>query len=185
MTETNSLSKLASKANGAFNSVTANSTALTSITIGNVSINAVAIIASSGAGLHANGSFGVPGDVLTSNGTGLYWSVPSAGVNVAAQYVWGNLNTFQANLHVGNSTVNTQHSNSAIHISNSTSTTVVTLADIRVGNTATNVVIANTVSTFGGNVAVTGEVKVSGALRDNTNRRLLIRDSANNIIWGS
>lgn len=114
MTETNSLSKLASKANGAYNSVTANSTALTSITVGNVAINAT-----------------------------------------------------------------------GISVSNSTSATTITLTDIRLGNTASNVVIANTVSTFGGNVAVTGEVKVSGALKDNSNRTLLIRDSANNIIWGS
>jgi hypothetical protein len=63
-------------------------------------------------------------------------------------------------------------------------TSILVATDLRVGNTSTNVIIANTTSTFGGNVAVTGEVKVSGALVDNSNRRLLIRDSANNIIWG-
>ena len=63
----------------------------------------------------ANGANGTAGQVLTTNGTGVYWS--SAGVNTSAQYTWSNLNTFIANLHTGNSTVNTQISNSTIVIS--------------------------------------------------------------------
>jgi hypothetical protein len=46
-------------------------------------------------GVHANGAFGTAGQVLTSNGTGVYWAAAAAGVNTAAQYVWSNTHTFQ------------------------------------------------------------------------------------------
>lgn len=139
---------------------------------GNLVVSATSeLIVSNGAGIEANGTFGTSGQVLISNGTGVAWVSPAAldTVNTAATYTWSNLNTFQANLHTGGSTVNTQVSNSIIRISNSTSTTTVQLADIRVGNTATNVVIANTTSSFGGNVTVTGTTNVAGILSATAN----------------
>lgn len=45
----------------------------------------------------ANNSNGISGQVLTSNGTGVYWST-LAGVNTAAQYSWTNTHTFNANI---------------------------------------------------------------------------------------
>jgi len=43
----------------------------------------------------ANGTLGTDGQVLTSNGTTVYWSSISSGsVNTAAQYVWTNTHTF-------------------------------------------------------------------------------------------
>jgi hypothetical protein len=49
-------------------------------------------------GIRANGSFGSAGQVLTSNGTTVYWSTVSGGgggsVNVDSQYVWTNTHTF-------------------------------------------------------------------------------------------
>lgn len=48
----------------------------------------------------ANGSVGSAGQVLTSNGSSVYWSTVSGGgsVNTSAQYTWTNTHTFQANV---------------------------------------------------------------------------------------
>jgi len=49
--------------------------------------------------LTANGSVGATNQVLTSNGSTVYWSSPgAASVNSAAQYTWTNTHTFQANV---------------------------------------------------------------------------------------
>ena len=48
--------------------------------------------------LYSNGSTGTSGQVLTSTGTGTYWSTVSGGVNTAAQYTWTNTHTFTANV---------------------------------------------------------------------------------------
>ena len=56
--------------------------------------------------LIANGSIGIAGEVLTTNGSGVYWS--AAGVNVNATYTWSNTHTFNANLNIlGQTTTNT------------------------------------------------------------------------------
>ena len=44
--------------------------------------------------LQANGTAGTPGQFLTSNGTQVYWSSPSPGVNSSAQYTFSNTITF-------------------------------------------------------------------------------------------
>jgi hypothetical protein len=52
-------------------------------------------------GILANGSFGSSGQVLTSNGSSVYWSTVSGGggsVNTAAQYTWTNTHTFSSNV---------------------------------------------------------------------------------------
>lgn len=48
----------------------------------------------------ANGSLGSDGQVLTSNGSTVYWSTPAAasGVNTAAQFSWTNTHSFSANV---------------------------------------------------------------------------------------
>ena len=49
--------------------------------------------------LSANGTLGTAGQILTSNGTTTYWTTPASGaVNVAAQYIWTNTHTFNANV---------------------------------------------------------------------------------------
>jgi hypothetical protein len=58
----------------------------------------------------ANGSQGSAGQVLTTNGTGIYWS--SAGVNTAASYTWTNTHTYNSNVRfnagvIANSSVGT------------------------------------------------------------------------------
>ena len=53
------------------------------------------------AGIHANGGFGVAGQVLTSNGSAAYWGAGGGGngsVNTAAQYTWTNTHTFTADI---------------------------------------------------------------------------------------
>jgi hypothetical protein len=52
--------------------------------------------------IQANGSLGTAGQVLTSNGTGVYWAAAAAGVNTAAQFAWTNTHTFAANLTILN-----------------------------------------------------------------------------------
>lgn len=103
------------------------------------------------------GSFYTNATNITT-GTLPWAQAPSGTVNTSGAFTITGINTFQANIVLGNTTVNTQHSNATILISNSTSTTTLGLTDLRIGNTATNVVISNTVSSFGGNVSVTGAI---------------------------
>jgi len=89
----------------------------------------------------------------------LPWAqAPSGTVNTSGAFTITGIHTHSVNVHMGNTTVNTQLSNATILISNSTSTTALGLTDLRIGNTATNVVIANTTSSFGGNVSITGSL---------------------------
>lgn len=53
--------------------------------------------------LIANGTAGLSSQVLTTNGTGIYWS--SAGVNTAASYTWTNTHTFSSNLTVSSALI--------------------------------------------------------------------------------
>lgn len=80
---------------------------LTSVYVGNTSsaltVNSALITIPATIALSANGSNGTAGQVLTSNSTGVYWSTVSGGggggsVNTAAQYVWTNTHTWQANI---------------------------------------------------------------------------------------
>lgn len=47
----------------------------------------------------ANGSIGSANQVLTSNGSGIYWTIAGpSNINTAAQYTWTNTHTFQSNV---------------------------------------------------------------------------------------
>ena len=50
----------------------------------------------------ANGSAGGAGQVLTSNGTGVYWSTVTGGgsVDTTAQYTWTNTQNFNSNVYI-------------------------------------------------------------------------------------
>jgi hypothetical protein len=63
----------------------------TSFTMGNTVVNTSTITVKS---INANGGIGSSGQVLTANGTGIYWSTPAFSVNVDAQYTWTNTQTF-------------------------------------------------------------------------------------------
>ena len=136
----------------------------TTISVGNSSIyttvNATSFTGTSSNATNLNSQ---PGSYYTNatnitTGTLPYAQLGANVVNTSANFTITGIHTYQANLVVGNTTVNTQFSNSTILISNSTSTTTIGLGSINVGNTATNVVIANTTSTFGGNVSITGSL---------------------------
>jgi hypothetical protein len=60
--------------------------------------NTAELVISTNAGIVANGSLGTNGQVLTSNGTTVYWSTAAAGVNTAAQFSWTNTHSFAANV---------------------------------------------------------------------------------------
>jgi hypothetical protein len=79
---------------------------LTNIYVGNttsaLTVNSTLVTIPTTIALSANGSNGTAGQVLTSNGAGIYWSTVSGGgggsVNTAEQYSWTNTHTFNANL---------------------------------------------------------------------------------------
>jgi len=66
-------------------------------TISGVYTHSANLVMSTTAGISANGGYGTAGQVLTSNGTTVYWSTVSGGggsVNTAAAYTWTNTHTF-------------------------------------------------------------------------------------------
>ena len=128
-----------------------------SISVGNATINATMGPAT----LVINGA-GIANSTGANNAFSLGGALAATYVNTSAAFTIAGILTHSANLHTGNTTVNSQFSNSTILISNATSTTTIGLTDIRVGNTTTNVVISNTVSSFSGNVSITGVANVTG-----------------------
>lgn len=153
------------------NGITANSTGLFVTQGTGTVVNAT--------GVHVNSSYigtltannstnlnGQPASFYTNASNITTGTLPNAqlGANVtntSANFTITGVRTHQANIIVGNTTVNTQFSNSTILISNATSTTTLGLTDLRIGNTTTNVIIANTTSTFGGNVSITGSANAA------------------------
>jgi hypothetical protein len=133
---TDDLSKLARSANGIYNSITANATAITSMSVGGATINAT--------------SFGG----TANNANNLGGVATASYVNTSGAYTITGIHTHQANIQMGNTSVNTQISNSTILISNSTSTSTLGLTDLRIGNATVNSVISTTTSTFSGNVGI-------------------------------
>ena len=81
---------------------------LTSLGVGNstvkyIAANSTTLALANTTALVVNGSNGTSGQVLTSNGTGLYWSSPGvASVNTAAQYTWTNTHTFASTVYLNN-----------------------------------------------------------------------------------
>jgi hypothetical protein len=92
----------------------------------------------------ANGSIGSNGQLLTSNGTGVYWSSPgAASVNVAAQYTWTNTQTFSNTItfngSILGSTINAaSYTVGTAFIANSTQLTINAVAVSANGTTGTS-----------------------------------------------
>lgn len=153
----------ANNLNGQPASFYANATNLTSGTLDAARLSGTYTINVTGTASNATNLNNQPGSFYTNatnitTGT-LPWSqAPSGTVNTSGAFTITGIHTHPANVVMGNTTVNTQLSNATILISNSTSTTALGLTDLRIGSTATNVVIANTTSSFGGNVSVTGSL---------------------------
>ena len=74
----------------------------------------------------ANGSFGANGQLLTSNGTSMYWS--SAGVNTAAQYAWTNTHTFAANVTFNTNTMFVDATNNRVGVGTTSPSTLLHLS---------------------------------------------------------
>ena len=92
-----------------------------------LTINTVSVAFANSVGIVANGSIGTTGQILASNGSGLYWSNPSAVFSNGTAYTWSAIQTFNAN-------------------SNFTANVNVTGATIAIGNTATGNSTVNTTS---------------------------------------
>ena len=123
----------------------------------------------------ANGSQGTNGQILTSNGTGMYWA---AGVgNLAADAIAITV----GNLSIGNSTVNTDMSNTGIFISNTTSTATLNIATFAIGNSTVNTTI-NSNSIRSTNLAIT-TVIANGAT--GANGQILTANSTGGAYWGT
>jgi hypothetical protein len=81
--------------------------AVGTLTITGVHTHSANLIISTTAGISANGGFGTAGQVLTSNGTTVYWTAAAVGTNTAAQFAWTNTHSFSAVVtHTANVSVN-------------------------------------------------------------------------------
>jgi hypothetical protein len=70
-------------------------------------------------GLVANGSFGSVGNVLTSNGSSVYWAQSTgAGVNVDSSYTWTNTHSFTNTRPSGNAATGTITVSGGVGVSN-------------------------------------------------------------------
>lgn len=112
----------------------ANTANIVSVSVGNLTVNSSIFKIPNTVTLEANGSVGTAGQLLTSNGSTVYWStVP--GVNTNASYTWSNSATFNGNVVFAANTI--------------TNTNLYTLGPVYVSNIssfAANVTIANTAS---------------------------------------
>jgi hypothetical protein len=127
-----------------------------SIGFGNATVNSVYGLAT----LAINGAT-IANSTGANNAFNLGGAAAASYVNTSGAFTISGIHTYTANIVVGNTTVNTQQSNATILISNSTSTTTLGLTDLRIGNTTTNVIISNTVSSFGANVNVLNTINTA------------------------
>jgi hypothetical protein len=113
-------------------------------------------------------------------------------VNTTGAFTISGIYTHTANIVMGNTTVNTQHSNSTILISNSTTTTTVGLTDIRLGNSTVNTFINASGLTTAANVLInaTGELVISPGAGIFANGSLgaagqVLSSNATSVYWAS
>lgn len=95
------------------------------------------LIVASNAAVYANGSLGSNGQILTSNGSSVYWGV-SVGVNTFSQYTWANTQTFTANIVANNVLVgsNTVVNTSVVFVGNSSQNAYITSSGLYVNGAA-------------------------------------------------
>jgi hypothetical protein len=144
--------------------IQANTVNAVSVTVGNVTVNSSIFKIPSTITLEANGSVGTSGQLLTSNGSTVYWStVP--GVNTNATYTWSNSATFNGNVvFAANVVTNTNlYTLGPVYISNITSFA----ANVLIENTASANIVGtaafNNTATFNGNVSFTSNASFTKA----------------------
>ena len=110
------------------------------------------------AAISSNGSTGTAGQVLTSNGTSTYWSTVNAtgssSVNVDAQYIWTNTQTFQNTITFSSTIDGT--ANNTLYVGSVTAANVVSNAQLQanLGNYQTTAGLAANVATLTSNNSV-------------------------------
>jgi hypothetical protein len=143
-----------------------------SIGVGNTSVN----LAINSTSIALSGNIGTSGQVLTSNGTALTWSTPSAGVNVNAQYVWTNTQTFQNTITFSSTILGTVNnslnlngkSEAGLNVNNALTSNNAsyldgTIAAAYVQNTDSRTLSGNLIFS-GANVTSTGNFRFSGGV---------------------
>ena len=110
----------------------------------NIEVRSANLIINTSAGILANGTIGLTGQVLTSNGSTAYWSY--AGVNTAAQYTWTNTHTFQSTVTFGNSTVNSTVNSTILVIPSVTANLTGNVVATTISGNLTGNVVATTIS---------------------------------------
>jgi hypothetical protein len=142
------------------------------ISVGNstafVTTNSSVLVISQLTALQANLTVGTPGQVLYSNGTTPYWNTPLGVVNLDAQYVWSNTQTFSNNLVVGNSTINTNISNTSVTVSNSTANATISRTLIQISNTTNTANLTAIGLTIGTSVVNTTSLAAGANIIANT-----------------
>lgn len=149
--------------------IQANTANIVSITVGNLTVNSSIIQIPNTVSIEANGGVGTSGQLLTSNGSTVYWStVP--GINTSAAYTWSNSATFNGNVvFVANTITNTNfYALGPVYISNisffASNVTINNTASMNVVGTAS---FHNTAS-FNANISVNA-ITVSGVSTFNSN----------------
>ena len=120
--------------------------------------------------IYANGSLGVAGQVLATNGSAIYWTADQGSNAITSNTLTSNyVSVTTGTLSVGNSTVNTDIGNNYVSVGNSTGYVNVYSNRIYLGNTSANATINSTVYTgsannasYLGGVAAANYVNTSG-----------------------
>ena len=127
------------------------------------------IIINSAAGIWANGSFGSNAQILTSNGSAVYWSTGVTASSLTANSIAITTGTIT----IGNSTVNTDIGNNYVSVGNSTSYVNLYSTYAYIGNSTANATINSTVYTGTANNASYLGGTAAASYMQNTNSRTL------------
>lgn len=112
--------------------------------------------------LSANGSLGLSSQVLTTNGSGIYWS--SAGVNTNATYTWSNAHTFNGVVTLAQTAIGTV--NNSLYLGGDAASSYVN-----------NSILSANVSTLQGQITANSSAAYSNAV-SYTDSKILTANSA-------
>ena len=129
--------------------------------------NTTQVTIASNVALSVNGSIGTGGQVLTSNGSSVYWDTIAVGntsgaVNVDAQYSWTNLHVFSANVHLDGNTNHTGNVYFTNAVSVSGNLTISNAVSVTGNTTFSNATIFSGNVTFSNTITANGSVGANG-----------------------
>lgn len=93
---------------------------------GNITFAGSQLVINNGTTIVANGTSGTADQVLSTNGTSIYWADPGSLSTVTANTLQSNTITINETILVGNSTVNVSVNSTSISVSNSSSSLTIT-----------------------------------------------------------